>query len=323
MVLVLFLDSWYMYHMKKINICLRCGITAIKKDLKHGLHKECFQKTFNLKDVDANFVDLIVKNSSEKEQAPLLIASSFFHGAFKKYAGKIEGQRYIIKVQQADYKELPIVEYVSNLMARDLGIKVADFHYIHFNNALPTFVTRNILDDYVEANLVHIWHYLKDERQDKYKDLSLKNVIEILQKETQRPIDVKNFIEICLFDMTIGNHDRHGRNLALIETVDGKVLAPFYDNPSYIGIENEAMLGAEISARGKIATSQTNEPLLIDYIEEFNSLGYEEIVTKFINKLRKYDFQKVLKNSNLSLKRRKAFKDLINKNLKTLEEESR
>jgi serine/threonine protein kinase HipA of HipAB toxin-antitoxin module len=50
---------------------------------------------------------------------------------------------------------------------------------------------------------------------------------------------------MCLFDALVGNHDRHGRNIALIETRKGHILSPFYDNPSYIGIEDHNLLLAE------------------------------------------------------------------------------
>ncbi len=98
------------------------------------------------------------------------IANSFFHGAFKKYSTAVENKRFILKVQERKYPDLPIIEFLCNVMARDLGLDVPDFYYVLLNNKLPTFVTRNILDFHDKSNLVHIWHYLKVEGR---KDLKI------------------------------------------------------------------------------------------------------------------------------------------------------
>ncbi len=116
---------------------------------------------------------------------------------------------------------------------------------------------------------------------------------------------------MCLFDALIGNHDRHGRNIALIETKKGFILAPFYDNPSYIGVEHHSLLLAQHNPRGKIATSLTIEPTLRDYVQDFNDLGYGSIVLSFLSKIQKTDFRTLIQKSFLSERRRIAFLTLI------------
>jgi hypothetical protein len=301
---------------KKVGHCLECQYELIGGSGKHGYHPECFQKLFALKDVKSDFDELLLSESEETagRKTESRIGSSFFHGAFKKYSTRIENKKYILKVQEKSCPDLPVVEYICNLIARSLGIEVPDFYFVMLNNKLPTFVTRNILDFYDRSNLVHIWHYLKVVGQVELRELSLKNLIQIIEEETKRPIDVKNFIEICLFDMFIGNHDRHGRNLALIERQGSKILCPFYDNPSYVGILDSAMLGMQVNACGKIYTEKTQEPLINDYIEEFIEMGYQEIVDSFLKKLKKYDIEKAFSEIRIPLKRKKALIQMIEKN---------
>lgn len=305
---------------KKVALCLFCKSSLEAKIAKHGHHPECFQKLFELRDEKSDFLELMPSKIEEAsgQKIESRIASSFFHGAFKKYSTRIENKRFILKVQETACPDLPIIEYVSNLMARDLGLDVPDFYYVLLNNQVPTFVTRNILDFHDKSNLVHIWHYLKIDGSTDVKELSIVNLMQILENETKRPLDLKNFIEVCLFDMFIGNHDRHGRNLALIEKQSSKILCPVYDNPSYIGILDSSMLGMQVNACGKIYTENKQEPLIDDYIEEFIELGHQEIVESFVKKLKNYNIEKPFTGIRMNLKRKKAFKEMIERNLARL-----
>lgn len=301
--------------------CLRCEKNASKETMKHGFHPGCFKEEFCL-DKDYDFVDLVPRNSDstpkQKDSFETKIASSFFHGAFKKYSSRMGSERYILKVREDKYPELPHVEYISNKIAECIGLEVAEYHFIMFNNEVPTFVTKNFLDDYPNGNLVHIYHYLKEGKVD---DFNCENLLKIIFNETKRPLDRKNFIEICLFDMIVGNHDRHGRNLALIEMKGRKVLSPCYDNPSYIGIEDALMLGAELCPKGKIYTSDSEEPNIINYIREFIKLGYEEIVNNFVTNI---DFEKIKRkiySSGMSDNRKNAFLKLVKSNVEKAKNE--
>lgn len=300
--------------------CLKCKKTVRKKDAKHGFHIECFKQEFNISS-NLDFSDLIPRESrssltqedSLKKNWPRQFANSFFHGKFKKYSSILGSAKYILKVKEDRYPELPQIEYASNVIARGLEIDVPEFHYIFFNNNIPTFVSRNFLDFHQESNLVHIWHYFNEEIKEEF---NCENLLEIIFNETRRPIDQKKFIEICLFDMIIGNHDRHGRNLAIIETKNKKILSPCYDNPSYIGIEDDMILGAQIAPKGKIFTKESREPDIRDYIKEFKRLGYEDIADKFIQKIDDFHIQDIISSVEISANRKKAFWKLIETNIR-------
>lgn len=258
--------------------CMRCKKTIQDENPVHGFHSNCFETEFGL-GVNHDFTHLIERRTeiAPGEQKFGHVNESFFHGKFRKYSGSLGEKNYILKVQQPDCPDLPGVEYVSNRIARLLGIKVPDHHLILFKNQAPTFVSRNIMDHASTATLDHIYKFLPESSKFNCEELS-----ELILRETNRISEVHLFVEICLFDALIGNHDRHGRNLAFVTKGGGlRNLAPFYDNPSYIGIADELMLDSDLQPRGTIATKKTNEPSMTDYVEEFSRLGHQAIVQRF------------------------------------------
>ena len=200
-----------------------------------------------------------------------------------------------------------------------MELPVPGFHFIKFQNKFDTFLSCNILDGHPHCALQHIYKYL-----DKNKpELNCKNLLYIIQKQTRNLHGAHQFVKLCLFDSLIGNHDRHGRNIAFVERSGKKpLLAPFYDNPSYIGIAESAILKADISPRGTIATQKTDEPTLKDYVEEFQHVGFENVVKTFHNKIvSRIDkiIETVNREEHLSKERKNAFIILIEKRLNELE----
>ncbi len=242
--------------------------------------------------------------------------TSFFHGAFKKYSAEINSVQYILKMGQSDFPELPLVEWISNKIYKGLGILVADFYMIKFENSIDTFVTKNFMDRSTRKNLIHIYHFIGDGF-----DYNCEAILKVISEKCGSYIDIKNFIEMTMCDSLVGNHDRHGRNIALIQKDPALFqMAPVYDNPSYIGIEDDVLLGADLNPKGKIFTSLTNEPTLKDYVYEFTRLGFAEIVDGFIAKIKeKNEFiVELIEASNLSSKRKNAFLKIINKRIEEI-----
>jgi hypothetical protein len=205
-------------------------------------------------------------------------------------------------VQDDDYPELPPVEYLSNQIAKNLGLTLPNFYLIHFLNELEAFVVDNFMDNYSPGNLIHIYHFL-----DPNQPFSCQAILKVLHEKLGRLKAIELFINLCLFDAIIGNHDRHGRNIAFIETKKRLELAPCYDNPSYLGIEDHRLLGANHNLSGRIVTVKTDNPTMQDYVVEFKELGYLEHLDVFNKKLQKLNLNKFIENSFLSSKRKEAF----------------
>jgi hypothetical protein len=288
-------------------LCYKCSksITENEKTFS-GLHEACFIEWFRLWKA-SDFVDMISKSSCSNEPAASGDNTSFFHGKFKKYSAVLNEKNYILKVQEKDFLELPATEYLCNQLARHLELHVPDFFLIRFQGVLETFVCENFMQKHLSSNLIHIYHFLEP----KPENFNCESLFRIIEAKTQRLEEIERFIELTLFDALIGNHDRHGRNLALIQSANGFQLSPFYDNPSYLGIEISPLLSAHHEPRGQIYTAQSTEPKMLDYVQEWNRLGQVATVNKFRDKIKLESLMEIIESSFISDKRKESIKRLI------------
>lgn len=290
-----------------MRMCYQCRESVGESEMVAGLHGECFCKWFQVEKPD-DFHDVVARSSEEPAEGKdwALINTSFFHGKFRKYSGRIGSSSYILKVMQKDVPELPVTEYLCNQIARALGLFVPDHCMILFQNTLETFVSKNFMGERFGSDLVHIYRYL-----DQPSHYDCEHLLKIIEKEVGRYDAVVRFIELCLFDALIGNNDRHGRNLGLIRESSGTTLAPFYDNPCYLAIEIPELLSAYHEPRGAIATAKTTEPVMKDYVKEWHRLGFQEEVIHFAKRIDMQVIEKLVTTSFLSSMRQRAIWNLI------------
>jgi len=298
--------------------CLKCKQTIIDPKTAHyGLHPECFADYFGIH-APAEFSSLQRRSSTSSDKSSASIApqnTSFFHGKFKKYSAELGGDSYILKMRQNEAPELPEVEHLCNQIGRSLGIPVAEFYYIDFNDD-KTFVTKNFIKPgSAPTDLQHIYHFRPDDQH------SCEGIIKCLAEQTKRPHDVKIFIKTILFDALIGNHDRHGRNLAFIITAKNCSLSPIYDNVSYLSLEIGKMLNADFNPSGKISTKETYEPSMRDYVIELIRLGHKETILEFYKAINPNQIDKLVDESYCSKLMKDALKKLMRKRLEELENE--
>lgn len=218
------------------------------------------------------------------------------------------GRSFILKMRQTEAPELPEVEFLCNQIADELMVPVANFYLINFEGDL-VFVTENFMQHSKPMDLQHIYHF-RDGSKHNCKDL-----IDIVARHAKRPYDVKILVKTILFDSLIGNHDRHGRNLGFLVTPNQTMLAPIYDNVSYLSLESGNMLKADYNPTGRIATEHTEEPSMRDYVQELRKLGFKSEVDSFFTKLvvqrgiEKIEF--LIENSFCSPFMKQALKKLI------------
>lgn len=284
--------------------CYKCT-EAINLEAIHGLHPTCFGEWFGLS-VPVEFHDLDPKATSSKPSS-FEIRNTFYHGRYMKYSARLGSTTYILKIQEESCPELPHVEYVCNKIASSLNIDVPSYYLIDLQGR-TTFVTRNFMQDYT-GTLHHLYKFLPPGEESH----NCEEIIRTLIVQTGKPADIVKFINICLFDALVGNNDRHGRNLGIIETANMKTLAPMYDNPSVLGIQGEFLLGSQFNPSGSIWTKKSKEPKIKDYIEEFTRLGYQNLTHQFCKKIisQTEKIQEIINDAHISSKMKIALTKLV------------
>ncbi len=302
--------------------CLCCDKPIILEDYHYGQHLSCFQRIFRVSG-KPEFSSLIQKvSTSDKKRGQDKInphLTSYFGGNYRKYEGILGDAKYILKLSKPDYPELAPVEYVSNKIAYHCGLTIpAPFTLLDMGDGELAFVSRNFMDDRIShATLNHIYHYAPLEDPLHY---TVESILKTIYRETKSSTDAKMFIRVLIFDALIGNHDRHGRNLALMVTSQKQRLAPIYDNPSYLGLESGAMLRGNFSPRGKIWTKASQEPEMIEYLAEFERLNILGIAKDFFRKISILKIQTCIDESiSLSMGMKQAMRKLILKRYRDLE----
>lgn len=296
--------------------CLKCHLQIDKPDSAHyGLHPDCFSAWFNTPS-SAEFASLQRRSSTTSDQSvnPTPQNSSFFHGKFKKYSADLNGDSYILKMRQDEAPELPEVEYLCNQIGKLLGVPVAEFYFIDFNDD-KTFVTKNFIKRGTPTDLQHLYHFRADDQH------SCEGIIRVITEKTKRPHDLRIFIKTLLFDALIGNHDRHGRNLAFIVTSNNTTLSPIYDNVSYLSLEKGNMLKADFNPTGKICTQETYEPSMGHYVNELKRLGYQDDIQEFHQSIKLNQLLQLIDKSFCSTLMKEAIKSLVKKRFGELENE--
>lgn len=296
-----------------VKKCYKCHeYLSFGEPVCSGLHPFCFCSWFKIESLE-DFQDVIARSSEVISNDWARITSSFFHGRFRKYSARLGQKSYLLKVQQPEVPELPAMEYLCNQIAKSVNLWVPNHFFIRFQDELDTFVSENFMQEFPGCDLVHIYRFL--EKPDHF---SCEGLLYVLEREVKSFDEIQRFIKLCLFDALIGNHDRHGRNLGLIQTGSKLLLAPFYDNPSYLALEDPLLLGAHHEPRGAIATLATKEPTMRDYVSEWYRLGFAETVNEFKNQIDLENIYGLIGASFISPKRQKAFINLINRRYKEL-----
>ena len=292
----------------------------------HGVHLKCFKKWFGL----SAFEDFSELNRESAETSISILNAkdrlishrandSFFHGKFRKYSANLYKFKYILKVKDEAAPELPPVEYVCNQIASSLHIPVPDHYFLNFHNE-PTFVTRNFMSQQrVNADLKHILHYIDFEKQ----TLDCETLVQIIGDKTKNFNDVETFVQVCIFDALVGNHDRHARNLGFIVTARNTRLSPIYDNTSYLGSEKGEFLKASFDPSGNIFTKHTQTPKMRDYVQEFYRLELYDEVRKFFKMINLKDIKHQIQTSFCSELMKQALENLVDRRYQELKDELR
>ncbi len=136
---------------------------------------------------------------------------------------------YILKPQNALYRQMPENEHVSMKLAELFKIDVVPFSMIRMESGELCYITKRI-DRKPDGEKNHMIDFMQIlELEDKYKGTmeTLGKTIGNLSVNTL--YDKLRFFEVTLFSYLIGNNDMHLKNFSMLLTDIGWTLSPAYD----------------------------------------------------------------------------------------------
>lgn len=293
-------------------VCLKCKQDIIGEEPLYGLHSKCFVSWFKVEPT-TEFLSLTQRGAGSQQSNYTPNNTSFYHGKFKKYSADLGSDNYILKMRmEKEGPELPEVEYLCNQIGASIGLPIAEHFYINFFSD-NVFVTKVFIKKgSATANLDPIHKYRSDDNHD------CETLAKTIEETTKRPYDVQVFYNTILFDALIGNNDRHGGNLAFIVTPSKVILSPIYDNVSYLALVSGPLLQADFNPTGRIATKDTKEPSMSDYVLELTRLGQQDLISTFANRIKMPKIEELIEGSFCSRLMKNALKKLISKRHKEL-----
>lgn len=139
------------------------------------------------------------------------------------------GGNYIFKPPSDEFNSMPENEHLTMHLAELFGIKTVSSSLIKLKSGELSYITKRIdrTDKGEKIHMIDMFQIL--EAYDKYKS-SMEKVGKAVGKYSSNTLlDKVSLFELAIFCFLIGNNDMHLKNFSMINTIDGWVIAPFYD----------------------------------------------------------------------------------------------
>ena len=174
------------------------------------------------------------------------------------------GGNYIFKPPSDEFNSMPENEHLTMRLAELFGIKTVSSSLIKLKSGELSYITKRIdrTDKGEKIHMIDMFQIL--EAYDKYKS-SMEKVGKALGKYSSNTLlDKVSLFELAIFCFLIGNNDMHLKNFSMINTIDGWVIAPFYDllNVNIVLREDKEESALSIDGRKRKLTK-----------DNFNSFG--------------------------------------------------
>lgn len=150
--------------------------------------------------------------------------------------------------------------------------------------------TKDTIDDVCSKlnNLEDIWSILEY----KYKDYNNKNTI------IKRVMD--GLVNKLIFDVLTANTDDHTENWGIVDTADGKYIAPMYDNSRILNLHNNVAVDVSLKKNNienktlylTVDESSVEKPLeVLDKFLKISSSDYVDLVKEKITLLQEHVYE--------------------------------
>jgi serine/threonine-protein kinase HipA len=307
--------------------CLHCNKDIDinnKEEIKLMWHKKCIRSFFNSASLPT--IDL------SKETLTKLIVESInsgfsVTGVQKKISlGLSKGKNnkltfvnyplgYILKPEVREYKELPLVEFITMTLANIANLNTVPFALIKLNNEYAYISKRIDRFNKNKNSILAMEDFCQlDGRltSEKYNG-SYERVAKIIKKYSiYSMLDITSLFSVLIFSFITGNSDMHLKNFSLIETSEGSneyKLAPFYDLVSVkivLPSDNDELA---LTLNGKKRNLTKN-----DFLDFARNVSIDKkIALKLIDEIidKKDEFIRTIEESLLNNNYKDAYKKLI------------
>lgn len=308
--------------------CLCCNkeLDSINKNEMNCLwHKKCINKFFgsfvipkiNLDEEEINkMIYISVNDSFTVQGVQKKLSLGIIKNKDKRLTLVNDPVGYILKLENKNYKEIVMAEFVSMSLANLVGLKTVPFGVIRINDEYG-YITKRV--DRFDNKNKKVILAMEDCQQlqnrlseDKYKGSYERVAKTINEYSSIKKIDIISFYNSLIFSFIIGNSDMHLKNFSLIEISENSnkyKLAPFYDLVcTNIIIPNDSEEMA-LTLNGKKRNITKN-----DFFALAKNIEIEEKIAKrLIMKMISYkeEMLKIVDESLLSDEFKKSFKNLI------------
>lgn len=255
-----------------------------------------------------------------------------------------EGEQYLIKyprVFEVGSSWEDVTEKVAAQTGTLLGLDMMKVQIVFRNNRRGCLL-RNFVDDYKADNAFPGAFLLQAECPDMYKKVQertmkgtvlMEYAFEMLSNLSVWKIIKKDFIYMILFDLVIGNQDRHPYNWSLLYRGDEVMMSPLYDNGAALGFRFEDEKIEELlkdqskrnkyykNTKVKFGLCEKSQVKMMD-LYTFLYVAFYDEVKEFNKKIENFDFNsfshQIEENCYLSRTQKKWLNQVIVERIEVL-----
>lgn len=255
-----------------------------------------------------------------------------------------EGEQYLIKyprIFEVGSSWEDVTEKVAAQTGTLIGLDMMKVQIVFRNNRRGCLL-RNFVDDYKADNAFPGAFLLQAECPDMYEKVQertmkgtvlIEYAFEMLSNLSVWKIIKKDFIYMILFDLVIGNQDRHPYNWSLLYRGDEVMMSPLYDNGAALGFRFEDEKIEELlkdqskrnkyykNTKVKFGLCEKSQVKMID-LYTFLYVAFYDEVKEFNKKIENFDFNsfshQIEENCYLSRTQKKWLNQVIVERIEVL-----